>query len=77
MPHVPIEGGAGLFPYENSLRYFARYQFIFYKHQVQGHHHRRVPELDQSVAIQLPSTEDEEGLLWNIWFKNMSVVEQF
>ena len=25
---VPIEGGAGLFPYENSLSYFARYQSI-------------------------------------------------
>ena len=26
---VPIEGGASLFPYANSLSYFARYQFIF------------------------------------------------
>ena len=26
---VPIEGGAGLLPYENSLSYFARWQFIF------------------------------------------------
>ena len=26
----PIEDGAGLFSYENSLYYFARYQFIFY-----------------------------------------------
>ena len=29
MPPIPIKGGAGLFPYENSLSYFARYQFIF------------------------------------------------
>ena len=25
---VPIEGGASLFPYENSLSYFAMYKFI-------------------------------------------------
>ena len=26
-PPINIGGGAGLFPYENSLSYFARYQF--------------------------------------------------
>ena len=30
-----------------------------------------------SVTIQLPSTEDGERFLWNIWFKNVSVVEKF
>ena len=33
--------------------------------------------VDQSVNIQLPSAEDGEGFLQNIWFQNMSVVEQF
>ena len=36
---------------------------------------KRVPEVDQSVRIRLPSAEEEEGFFWNIWFKNMSVVE--
>ena len=36
-----------------------------------------VPEVDQSVTIQLPSAEDGKGFLWNIWLKNMSIVEQF
>ena len=29
----------------------------------------RVPEVDQSVVIQLPSTEDREGFLQNIQLK--------
>ena len=49
----------------------------FQEHQGQGRRQRRVPEVDQSVAIQLPSAEDGEGFLRNIWFKNVSVVEQF
>ena len=51
----------------------------FQKHlvQVQGHHQRQVPDVDQSVAIQLPSADDGEGFLQNIRFKNVSVVEQF
>ena len=51
----------------------------FYKHRIQdqGHSQRRVPEVDKSVAIQLPSAEEGEGFLRNIGFKNVSVVEQF
>ena len=48
-----------------------------YKHQELGPRQRWVPEVDQSVRIQLPSAEDGEGFLWNIRFKNVSVVEQF
>ena len=39
--------------------------------------HERVQEMDQSVAIQLPSAEDREEFLWNVWLKNVNVVEQF
>ena len=35
-----------------------------------------IPGVDQSVNIQLPMSEDRDGFLRNIWFKNMSV-EQF
>ena len=38
---------------------------------------RRVPEVDQSVTIQLPSAEDGERFLRNIRFKNVSFDEQF
>ena len=33
--------------------------------------------MHQPVAIQLPSTDDGEGFLWNNWFKNLSVVEHY
>ena len=48
------------------------------KHQVQskGHRQQQVLKVDQSVAIQVPSAEDGEGFLWNIRFKNVSVVRE-
>ena len=42
-----------------------------------GCRQQRVPKVDQSVRIQLPSAEDREGFLQNVLFKNVSVVEQF
>ena len=49
----------------------------YWKHQDLGRHQRRVPEVNRSVNIQLPSAEDGEGFLWNIRIQNVSVVEQF
>ena len=49
----------------------------FYKHQLQGHRQRRVPEVDQSVAIPLLSAKDGEEFLRNTPFKNVSVVKQY
>ena len=40
-----------------------------------GRHQPQVPRVNQSDNIQLPSAEDEEGFLWNIRIKNVSVVE--
>ena len=42
-----------------------------------GHCQRWIPEVDQSFKIHYPSAEDGHGFLWNIQFKNVSVVEQF
>ena len=52
--------------FENSG--FQRYMIRFYKHlvQVKGHSQQRIPEVDQSVANQLPSAKDGEGFLQNI-----------
>ena len=50
----------------------------FWKHQDQGRHLRQVSEADQSVAIQLPTAnEDGDGHHRNIRNKNVSVVDQF
>ena len=39
------------------------------KHQELGCHQQRVPGVNQSVTIQLPSAEDVGGFLWNIQIK--------
>ena len=52
--------------------HFQRFTIHFLKHQDQGHRQRRVPGVDQSTAIQLPSAEDGEGFLQNIRSKNVS-----
>ena len=49
----------------------------FQKRQELGRNQRRVPEVNQSVRIQLPSAEDGERFLQSIRSKNVSVVEQF
>ena len=56
---------------------FTFLNMVIFKHQEPGRCQRRVPEVDQSVKIQLPFVEDGEGFLQNICFKNVSVVEQF
>ena len=56
---------------------FQRFMIPYWKHLDLGRHQRRVPGVNQSVNIQLPSAEDREGFLWNIGIKNMSVIEQF
>ena len=43
--------------------------------QVLEHCPWQVPEVNQSVAIQIPSIKDGEGFLRNTRFQNMSVVE--
>ena len=45
---------------------FQRFMIPYWKHQDLGRRQRRVPEVNQSVNIQLPSAEDGEGFLWNI-----------
>ena len=87
---LSIKGGAGLFlgqwviPIKKETSptlnrdggmNFQKFMISFWKHRDQGHHLRQVSEKDQSVAIQLPSTEDSDGYHRNIWINNVSGVD--